>query len=80
MSKKQKTIDHKTYLMALGLFTLAHRHYREGERYLAALAEMLGYDENYAGCISDIMFDERPDFDDALAAEGFIVRKAKKRA
>ena len=77
---KSKIISPAKRLQALALFTIANRHYVKAQESMDALAELLGYQDGYAGRLSDEAIEDRPNFDKALAREGFTVRNATKKA
>lgn len=70
----KKTISHRTYLQALGLFSLAQKHIRKGEEFEAELTKLLEI-EPY-GHVSDTLYDNSSterDFDAALKLEDIEV-------
>lgn len=68
-----KTITRATYLQALGLFTMAHRHRTKADEFQKELAAVLGVGSDDAGHVSDAIYDDRRGFDEALRLEGFTV-------
>ena len=77
---KRRTISPNVHLQALALFTMANRHYLKASQFGKELAGLLKFDDDWAGKLGDAWLDENPDFEGALEAEGFVVRKRKKRA
>lgn len=73
MSGKIRQIDETKSLVARGLWTLAHTHYKKARDAESALADLLGYEEVYCDCLSDAIYDENGDFDKAMKKEGFVV-------
>ena len=55
-------------LIALGLFTLARQHYVQLHAAEEALADLLGFEESYAGCISDQIYGDG-DFEKGMKKE-----------
>jgi hypothetical protein len=74
----KKIITPDTRLKAFALFSMAHDHYAKAAEFETALAEMLGYTDNYSGCISDEMVNGG-NFERALKNEGFEVRAPAKK-
>jgi hypothetical protein len=68
-----KMITRTTYLQALGLFTMAHRHRTKADEFQKELATLLGVDPHDSGHVSDAIYDDRRTFDEALKLEGFTV-------
>ena len=64
-------------MTALALFTVACEHFRKSESFASELCDLLGYDDGYAGRISDALY-SGTNFDNALGAEGFTVAKKRK--
>lgn len=79
MSQTKKSITPNDRLKAFALFTMANDHYAKAREFEAGIAEMLGYDDTYCGCISDEMYDGG-NFDRGLKAEGFEVKAPAKKA
>lgn len=73
---KPKTISPTLHLQAFALFTMAHQHYMKARDFEQQMAEMLGYKDIYAGCLSDQLYGEG-DFNNALKLEGFVVDQPK---
>lgn len=71
MKKHNLTPDE--YLKGMALFTMAQNYYVKAKQFDDALAEHLGYEDGYAGCISDAMIEKEGSFDAALAAEDIAV-------
>ena len=75
MSEK-KQISRDTYMQAFGLFSLMSKHYQRGADFEKELCELLGYDDAYAGHLSDACFGNEKTFDETLALEGFEIADA----
>lgn len=78
-----RIITHDTYMKALALFTLANDHAVQSTQYADGLTSLLGYDERYAGHISDEIYSggQRTSvaaFNKALEKEGIKVAAQKK--
>lgn len=69
----RKTISPTMHLKVVALFHMAHHHYREGAKYDQELCRLLQAEDRYGGCISDQMFEDNPDLDNALKNEGIKV-------
>lgn len=78
MAETNKTITPDQRLKAFALFTMAANHYAKALEFESAVAELLGYDETYSGCISDEMI-AGGDFDRGLKKEGFVVKAPAKK-
>ena len=78
---KTKKISHSTYMQCLAFFTVASKHYAKAKEMELEMIEMLGYDDNYAGCISDEIYDGGS-FDAGLKREQILVepKKAKPKS
>lgn len=76
---KIKTITQGKYLQALGLFTIANQNYLRGASFTKELAAILGCDDEWAGRLGDEVLEDRPNFDEALQAEGFAVPAIKRK-
>lgn len=72
MKKPQTTITRGSYLAALGLYTMAKRHYRKSDEFAKELEALLGVEVG-ASHVSDAIFSEDGDFDRALERENIIV-------
>lgn len=66
-----KEISREDYLKALGLWTLASGHWREGAKIEDALNKFLGLEAG--SWLSDSMLDDGISFDDALEKENIAV-------
>lgn len=55
MAQKSKTITDETRLMAFALFTMAQQHALKCREFETQLSELLGYEDTWAGCLSDEM-------------------------
>lgn len=79
MSEYKKQISRDDYLWALALFTVAHDHYLEANRFGAALNKIIMEEpEVYpGGHVDDAIYSLEPtsvaDFDEALRREGIVV-------
>jgi hypothetical protein len=76
---KPKKISQAKYLQALALFTVSHKYYAKSREMELELVELLGYDDNYCGCLSDEIYDGG-NFDVGLKREQISVepKKAKR--
>lgn len=74
--KKSKLVSPAVRMQALALFTMANQNYLRAAAYGASLAELLGYDNDWAG-FGDEWLKERPNFDATFKNEGFKVLAAK---
>ena len=75
--KKVKIVSPAVRMQALALFTMANQNYLRAKAYGAALAELLGYDDGFAGGFGDEWMQRGAAFDAAFKNEGFKVRAAK---
>ena len=75
--KKSKTVSAAVRMQALALFTMANQNYLRAEAYGEALAELLGYDDSFAGGFGDEWLQKGGNFDAVFRKEGFKVRTAK---
>lgn len=75
---KTKRITKDEFLKAFALFSMAAEHYTKAREFETALADMLGYDDTYLGCISDECIDGG-DFNRAMKKEGFTVIPNQKK-
>ena len=64
-------------MQALALFTMANQNYLRSAAYGKALAECLGYKDDWAGGFGDEYLQDGANFDEAFKNEGFTVRKRK---
>lgn len=76
---KPAKISHQKYIQALALFTVSHKHYSKAREMELELVELLGYDDNYCGCISDEIYDGG-NFDSGLKREQIAVEPKKAKA
>ena len=77
--KKPKLVSSAVRMQALALFTMANQNYLRAEAYGASLAELLGYDDDFAGGFGDAWLKKNADFDGAFKKEGFVEAKKSKR-
>ena len=75
--KKSKIVSPTVRMQALALFTMANQNYLRAEAYGASLAELLGYDDNFAGGFGDEWLQKGADFDATFKNEGFKVHAAE---
>lgn len=78
MTKPAK-ISRTTYMQALALYTVATKHYVRCREMEMELCELLGFEDNYAGCISDEIYEDG-DFDRGLKREKIAVEPRKAKA
>jgi len=77
--KKVKIVSLAVRMQALALFTMANQNYLRAEAFGASLAELLGYDDDFAGGFGDEWLQKGADFDATFKNEGFKVRAVPKR-
>ena len=75
----KKRLPQSDYLTAVALFTVANQHYAEAQKCQKVLSKLLGYDDQWAGCLGDAMLDANADAVAALADEGFTAARKAKR-
>jgi hypothetical protein len=78
MADTVRKISANKHLQARGLFVLASTHYRKAREAETMMAELLGFDDTYCGCLSDECVDGG-DFDAGMKKEGFVVIDPKRK-
>jgi hypothetical protein len=78
MSNEKKYITKELRLQLFALFTMGANHYAKAQEYESAIADMLGYEDNYCGCISDEIFCGG-NFDSGMRNENIHVKTKKAR-
>lgn len=74
----KKIITSDQRLKAFALFSMAADHYAKAAEFENAISEMLGYTDQYCGCLSDEMVNGG-NFDRGLKNEGFEVKAPAKK-
>lgn len=71
----ERKLSSEDYLKAFALWTMAARHYAKCREFESALADILGYEDVYCGCVSDQILEPNGSFDVGLKGEKFYVQK-----
>lgn len=75
----KKTITPDVRLTAFALFTMAQRHVMEARKFETQLCELLGYEDEWAGGLSDEIYDPNGRFENGLKRDGFVVAASKQK-